>query len=193
MIGRIPVSARALRRRRIDLDGRVERDVAVFPFFDAAGEVPFCMAVPRQGPRLYFFAPREARPRVPVWGTIRFESPLVSRSDGDDGPALDGLWHDDPDWLLRDACFAAKEIIPALRGTNCCETLPADVRGLDHRRDLSRVRAVLRGPSDSPRFVTLADVLPPDPPEGLGTTEMSRRADRAGSWRLDPVWMRTAR
>ena len=193
MIGRIPVSARALRRRRIDIDDSVKGDVAVFPFFDAAGEVSFCMVVPRRDSRLYFFAPHEARPRVPVWGAIRFEIPIVSWSDGDDGPALDGMWHYDPDWLLRDTRFADKEIIPALRGTNCCEKLPDDVKCLYYRRDLSRVQTVLRGSSDHPRFVTLTDVLPPAPPEALGTTTMSQRTDRAGTWRLDPVWMRVAR
>jgi hypothetical protein len=64
---------------------------------------------------------------------------------------------------------------------------------LYYRRDLSRVQTVLRGSSDHPRFVTLTDVLPPDPAEALGTTKMSQRTDWAGTWRLDPVWMRAAR
>ena len=193
MISLIPVSSRRLRKRSVDLDGCIYRDAAVLPFFTSEGEVSLCMVVLPQTSRLYFFTPRDTGPRVPLWGTIRFREPEWSWSDGADGPPLSGLWHYDPDWLLRDARFADKEIVPLLRKTNCCSRLPADVKGLYYRRDLSRVRFVHRSVNDQVRLVAITEVLPACPLDWSAPTDAPQSRRHAGTWRLDPIWMRSPR
>ena len=191
MISLLPVSSRSLRSRSVDMDSCVYRDSAVLPFFTSEGEVPLCMLVLPQTSRLYFFSPREAGPRIPLWGTVRFRSPVWSCSDGSGGPSLRGLWHYDPDWLLRDARFAGMEIVPLLRKTNCCAQLPLDVKALYYHRDLSRVRFAYRGENEQVRLCGISTVLP-SPPLDWSTPEDAPPRG-TGSWRLDPIWMRTSR
>ncbi len=193
MLSLIPVSSQSLLKRSIDLGDCTYRDAAVLPFFTSEGEVSFCMVVLPQASRLYFFTPCDTGLRLPLWGTIRFQNPEWSWSDGAGSPALSGLWHYDPDWLLRDERFAAMEIVPLLRKTNCCSRLPSDVKGLYYRRDLSRVRFVHRSVRDQVRLVAITEVLPESPLDWSGPDGSPQTGRRTGGWRLDPIWMRSPR
>jgi hypothetical protein len=187
----IPVSSQSLRRRDVDLDSCVYRNASVLPFFTSDGEVPLCLLVLPQTSRLYFFTPREVGPRVPLWGTIRFQNSEWSSSNGTGGPKLDGLQHFDPDWLLRDERFADMEVVPLLRKTNCCTRLPPDVRYLYYRRDLSCVQYAYRVANDQIRLVAATKVLPSCPPNWSLPADSTTPRSRGGSWRLNPIWMRS--
>lgn len=188
----LPVSARWLHRRRIRLrDGSLKR-ASLFPFFDGLGDVQALMLVAPPAPEI-FVLEKVDRVRTRFWAGVELDLELAELRDAGDrvGP-LARLWHFDPWWVLREACFEGHPAVPILKATNCADAFSKRVTDCYFNRDLSRLTGVMARGSNRSFLSALdqnlveftPDLLPERPAAVPPATPPSK------DWILDPFWLR---
>ena len=136
----LPVTARALRRRRLDWPGQSIARATLFPMFDRGGGVHSVLVIAPTSSLIWLWRLPVSGWRVPWRGPVRFQEATLPRPiEPDDLPGVAALWHYDPWWLLRNEPFARHWATPALYRTNAVNCFAENARSVSFRRDLTRV------------------------------------------------------
>ena len=187
----LPVSARGLRRRELRLRDATIREADVLPFFDRQGDVGWIAVLTRESPGVLALPHRAGLVRVPVRGPIFLDvgAEAMKPLRREDMPALVGLWHYDPWWLLDEDCYRGYWAVNPVKSTNCAGRLTKNVTMAYFRRDLSRLKWVkVRewGSSNVGRW--RPGLLLATGPEA--STVRQANQCRPSAWLLQPVWER---
>ncbi len=192
----LPVTARALHRRRIRLRDYLLERASLFPFFDREGRVQSLMLVWPPAPEIVMLPYEPGLFRIRWWDEIELRASFASLRDLGaietiGAVAAVWLWHYDPWWVLRAACYDNHPAVPALKATNCAGGFLKPVYGCVFSSDLSRlIRVTTRSGSasglaavDRTSIAFTPDLLPDDPSIG-------RPVKAVREWTLDPFWLR---
>ncbi len=183
------ISAFRLHRRRLRVPGGGVERSSLFPCFNAAGEVRWVLLVniPRAKLQLFRWAPR--RFRKPVFGGLRIAEGAAGKDivRQSDASILEGLWHFDPWWVLKEAPFGKHPAADALRATNCAGLLKPSKGRLMHQlmyaRDLGKVERVVFKKGEQVHGMPWKPSLLPTAYSAPSRGRAARRR-----WRLAPVW-----
>ncbi len=187
------VTAPALWRRRVRLDDTVLERAWLFPMFDGQGRVRALLLVWPPAGRIVVLEHRPDLVRVRLWRELRIRSTSGALRDAEaDLAAYAHLWHYDPNWVLRAACFERHAAVPGLKATNCVGSFLKPVHGCYFARDLSRLEDVSVVSKTTSGLAALDRAWTRFVPELLPKRPEPAQPDREKkSWTLDPSWMRS--
>ncbi len=196
-----PVAARSLHQRRVRLRDFVLEGASLFPFFDREGRTRALMLVwPPARPIVVLDFPsgdlspgeRSDLVRVRWWGEIQLGVDFAALRNIDAGRAAvaTGLWHFDPWWVLREACFEGHPAVPVLKATNCAGAFLKPIYGCFFSRDLSRFVGVTTKSRSHSGLSALDYTYRPFSPQLLPEERPRARPPQSSGWTLDPFWLR---
>jgi len=186
-VNMLPISARRLCRRKLQLkDGAIKR-AALFPMFDRQGRIKRIMVLSSGLPDIFLIKPRAGMFQIPIWGSIFLADHVacLQRISRDHFNAIRKLWHYDPYWMLNDESYAGQRVIRLLKVTNCADRLPDNIRMVYFKRDLSQVNYVLIRDDNKLSLPVWDSSYLPEP---LAETPVEAPGQAAVKWCLDPVW-----
>lgn len=189
----LPISAHSLHQQRVRLSDVKLKRASVFPFFDRQGLVSAWMLVWPPTARIVVIESKPGRARVNWRRELQLALDFAELCDinVDSAAALARLWHFDPWWVLREACFEGHWAVPILKATNCVSAFLEPVRGCYFSHDLSRLKRVTTRRKIHPRFPTFDPIVVPYEPELLPEKPVpGGPAPRVNEWTMDPFWRR---
>jgi hypothetical protein len=191
----IRVIDKLLHEKTIRLGHTVVEGGSVYPFFRETGEVVYLMVVLPNTSRVFMLPYTKGMIYVHLWGVVRMEvTPDQLKALGDlQAKQLDGLFHYDSKWVLKEERFKNYWARDIIQQTNCAETLREqigkEINKLRFSKDLSKLVSVgLRPRSPNVSSTLSADEVLASLAES-GSKKSGAWAENGNQqWELDPVW-----